>query len=173
MNKTIYPILFIILLASCRKGENIEPAFYECNFNFSDSSLANPNHIENQALIDEMTSNGLVGVTMAVYQPATGLWVGASGKADLHNDIAMKSCNVAAEEADVTILASVFDGVELRCDAFRISRAIVTLVTRAVQASRRGGSATTTTTRLRASSPTPWSRSTPRATPRSRRPAPR
>jgi PAS domain S-box-containing protein len=54
-------------------------------------------------------------------------------------EIATKSCSVAAEEADVTILASVFDGVELRCDAFRISRAIVTLVTRAVQASRRGG----------------------------------
>ncbi len=70
MNKTIYPILFIILLSSCRKGENIEPAFYECNFNFSDSSLANPDHIENQALIDEMTSNGVVGITMAVYQPA-------------------------------------------------------------------------------------------------------
>lgn len=107
MNKTIYPILFIILLSSCRKGENIEPAFYECNFNFSDSSLANPNHNENQALIDEMTSNGVVGVTMAVYQPATGLWVGASGKADLHNDIAMKPCNISRVGSTVKMFTAV------------------------------------------------------------------
>lgn len=54
-------------------------------------------------------------------------------------EIAMKSCAAAAEDADVTILATVFDGVELRCDSFRIRRAIVTLLTRAVQASPPGG----------------------------------
>ncbi len=54
-------------------------------------------------------------------------------------EIAIKSCSAAADDADITILATVFDGIELRCDALRISRAIVTLVTRAVEASPRGG----------------------------------
>ena len=53
-------------------------------------------------------------------------------------EIAMKSCHQAAEAADVTILVNVFDGVELRCDANRIGRALATLVTRAVQASGPG-----------------------------------
>lgn len=53
-------------------------------------------------------------------------------------EIAIKSCHEAAEAADVTILVNVFDDVELRCDAIRIRRALATLVTRAVQASRPG-----------------------------------
>lgn len=32
---------------------------------------------------------------MAVYQPQAGMWIGASGKADLHNNIDMKPCNIS------------------------------------------------------------------------------
>lgn len=42
-----------------------------------------------------MTSSGVVGVTMSVYQTQTGMWIGASGKADLHNNVDMKSCNIS------------------------------------------------------------------------------
>jgi D-alanyl-D-alanine carboxypeptidase len=107
MNRTLYPVLLIIILFSCRKGENIEPAFYDCQFSFSDSSFANPNQNEYQTLIDGMTSSGVVGITMSVYKPETGMWMGASGKADLHNDIAMKPCNISRVGSTVKMFTAV------------------------------------------------------------------
>lgn len=95
MNKTIYFILALFLLNSCHKGEDINPTFYKCNFDFTDSSSANPNNNKYQTLINEMTSNGVVGVTMSVYNNQAGIWMGASGKADLHNNIDMQACNIS------------------------------------------------------------------------------
>jgi D-alanyl-D-alanine carboxypeptidase len=42
-----------------------------------------------------MTASGVVGITMSVYHPATGMWTGASGKADLYNNVDMKPCNIS------------------------------------------------------------------------------
>jgi D-alanyl-D-alanine carboxypeptidase len=95
MTKTLYIIVAVIILSSCRKGEDINPSFYNCNFNFADSSSANHNNIKYQSVINDMTSSGVVGVTMSVFQPQTGMWVGASGKADLHNNIDMQPCNIS------------------------------------------------------------------------------
>lgn len=95
MTKTLYIILALILLNSCHKGEEINPTFYDCNFTFADSSFTNPDNNKYQSLINDMTSSGVVGVTMSVYHPQTGMWIGASGKADLHNNINMKSCNIS------------------------------------------------------------------------------
>lgn len=95
MKKYIYLILVAIALAACHKGEDIQPTYYDCQFNFTDSSGWNTHNTLYQSLIDDMTANGVVGVTMSVYQPNTGLWVGASGKADLHNDVDMKPCNIS------------------------------------------------------------------------------
>jgi len=53
-------------------------------------------------------------------------------------EIAMKSCRAAAEEADSTVIVNVIENVELRCDAARIRRVLVTLVTHAIRASRPG-----------------------------------
>jgi D-alanyl-D-alanine carboxypeptidase len=85
----------MLLLYSCRKGENIEPEFYSCNFNFDDSSVTNPDNIKYQTLINEITASGVVGITMSVFNTNSGMWIGASGKADLHNNIDMKSCNIS------------------------------------------------------------------------------
>jgi len=95
MAKSIYFILALCLIFSCRKGEDIEPTFYNCNFNFADSSSTNPNNNKYQSLLDDMTTSGVVGVTMSVYYPQTGIWMGASGKADLHNNVDMKPCNIS------------------------------------------------------------------------------
>lgn len=95
MTKSIYFIFLIFILASCHKGEDINTTFYDCNFNFSDSSESNPNHGKFKSLLNEMTASGVVGVTMSVYNPETGMWLGASGKADLHNNIDMKPCNIS------------------------------------------------------------------------------
>ncbi len=95
MTKEITFILVVILCYSCKKGEDINPTYYNCTFNFSDSSSAHPDNGKYQSLLNDMTSSGVVGVTMSVYHSSTGMWVGASGKADLHNDVDMKSCNIS------------------------------------------------------------------------------
>jgi D-alanyl-D-alanine carboxypeptidase len=95
MTKHIYIILLLTILISCRKGETIDASFYECNFSFPDSSNAIPDKEVYQALLDGMTTQGVVGVTMSVFQPAAGMWLGAAGKADLHNNINMQACNIS------------------------------------------------------------------------------
>ena len=95
MNKIIGFILALLLLISCHKGEDINPTFYSCSFDFADSSSLNPNNNKYQSLLNEMTSSGVVGVTMSVYNTQYGMWVGASGKADLHNKVEMQSCNIS------------------------------------------------------------------------------
>lgn len=95
MTRTIYFILALFFLSSCEKGEDINPTYYDCNFNFADSSSSNPNNNKYQTLLNDMTTSGVVGVMMSVYQSQTGMWIGASGKADLHNNVDMKSCNIS------------------------------------------------------------------------------
>ncbi len=107
MNKGLYPLLFIALLCSCRKGENIEPDFYACNFNFSDSSSVHPDDVKYQALLDDLTSKGVVGITMSVFKPVTGMWTGASGMADLHNNVGMKPCNISRVGSTVKMFTAV------------------------------------------------------------------
>jgi len=106
MNKTIYFILTLLLLNACRKGETIEAEFYNCNFNFADSSLANPNNMNYQSLLNDLTASGVVGVTLSVYQPEQGMWIGASGKADLHNAINMKPCTISRVGSTVKMLTA-------------------------------------------------------------------
>ena len=95
MARIAYSILILLLFASCREGEEINASFYDCEFNFTDSSLTNPSRAAYQSVLDNMTHRGVVGVTMSVYHPQTGLWLGASGKADLHNRVTMQPCNIS------------------------------------------------------------------------------
>jgi D-alanyl-D-alanine carboxypeptidase len=95
MNKLFIFILGMIFIISCRKGENIAPSTYACNFPFADSSLGNPDNGKYMALLASLTSSGVPGMTMSVYHRNSGLWLGASGKADLHNNVAMQSCNIS------------------------------------------------------------------------------
>lgn len=88
-------ILVLLLLSSCNIVEDVTPEFYNCSFNFADSSASNPNINNYQSLLNSMTSSGVVGVTMSIYHPQTGMWMGASGKADLHNNIDMQPCNIS------------------------------------------------------------------------------
>lgn len=95
MTKIIYLILTFFLLSACNKGKEISPAFYNCNFNFADSSSTNPNNNKYQSLLNDITFRGVVGITMSVYHTKTGIWLGANGKADLYNTVNMKPCNIS------------------------------------------------------------------------------
>jgi D-alanyl-D-alanine carboxypeptidase len=103
----LFCALALLLLFSCRKGEDIEPSFYDCNFSFSDSSSTNPDANAYQALIDGITSQGVVGITMSVYHPSTGIWIGAGGRADLHNNTEMKPCNISRVGSTVKMVTAV------------------------------------------------------------------
>jgi D-alanyl-D-alanine carboxypeptidase len=108
MNKYLLLLLMsLLVLASCEKGEDLQPDFYECQLGFADSSQVHPSHIEFQSLLDEITAQGVVGISMAVYQPQTGMWTGSSGKADLHNDVAMQSCNLLRVGSTVKMVTAV------------------------------------------------------------------
>lgn len=91
----ILVVTLLLTLYSCRKENNTNTkATYDCNFSFSDSSIRIPEHSKYQKLLNSITADGVVGITMSVYHTDKGIWVGASGKADLHNDVDMKSCNI-------------------------------------------------------------------------------
>jgi D-alanyl-D-alanine carboxypeptidase len=93
MNKYIILSILFALFITCQKGEDIAPDYYNCQFNFNDSSATHPKNLDYQNLLHSMTSKGVVGVSMSVFHNETGMWLGSSGKADLHNDMDLKSCN--------------------------------------------------------------------------------
>ncbi len=93
MIKNIFFILCILILISCKKSEIHPSSYYDCNLNFIDSSLNNPNHHAYQSHLNNITSQGIVGINMSIYKPQTGIWLGASGKSDLYNHIDLQVCN--------------------------------------------------------------------------------
>ena len=107
MNKFIILLVALVAVTACTDGETIGPAFYTCDFNFPDSSLSNPDHQQYQDLLNQIISDGVVGITMSVYKPQTGMWVGAAGMADLHNGVAMQSCNISRMGSTVKMFAAV------------------------------------------------------------------
>lgn len=107
MNKLCVILAVLFLMYGCRKGETIEPEFYSCNFIFQDSSTTNPDHQKYQDLLNDITSNGVVGITMSVYKPQNGIWNGAAGRADLHNNVMMQPCNITRVGSTVKMYTAV------------------------------------------------------------------
>ena len=106
-NRRLLTAALFILLFSCKEDEIIEPSFYDCNLSFADSSAFNVNNEKYQALLDDITGNGVPGIMMSVYKPEDGTWIGASGKADLANGMDLKSCNITRAGSTVKTFTSV------------------------------------------------------------------
>jgi D-alanyl-D-alanine carboxypeptidase len=94
-NSTLNIALCFILLAnfSCTNDEVFEPEFYNCNLTFDDSSYNHESDLKYQNLLDEIKSSGVPGILMSVNSKKDGMWLGASGMADLKNQVALKQCN--------------------------------------------------------------------------------
>jgi D-alanyl-D-alanine carboxypeptidase len=98
---------FVLLLGSCKEDETFAPDFYACNLTFADSSQSNASNTEFLSLLDEITGSGVPGILMSVNSNADGLWLGASGKADLKNDIDLQSCNMTRVGSTVKTFTAV------------------------------------------------------------------
>ena len=106
MMRTLFIVLAFSMLFSCKKGEDIDPSYYDCNLSFQDSSMDNPDNGKYRSLIDEMASNGVVGIIMSAYHTNTGMWIGAAGRADLHNRVGMKVCNITRMGSTVKMVTA-------------------------------------------------------------------
>ena len=77
---------------ACQDPASVKPGFYECEFSFNDTSEVHPKAEIYQSIIDKNLPNGIVGASMLVIDDQ-GLWMGAGGKADLNNEISVRTCN--------------------------------------------------------------------------------
>jgi hypothetical protein len=95
INKIIPPscICFIaLIIASCQKNPVLPADYYRCNTDFSDSSAAHPKAAAYQKILDDTRKTGIVGMVLLV-KDRHGLWMGASGKADLASNVNVSPCN--------------------------------------------------------------------------------
>jgi len=93
MNKYIFLLFISFVFFACQKSEKINPDFYNCQHDFTDSSST---HLKNQTyqnILKNRINQGVVGMLMSVYSPQHGMWIGSEGKADLFNHVEMKACN--------------------------------------------------------------------------------
>ena len=86
-------ILFagILLFATSCTQEYITPENNNtCILNFQN----HPNATSFQAITDQYTTNGFVGMTLLIDDPKDGLWIGASGFASIEENIEMNACHI-------------------------------------------------------------------------------
>lgn len=95
MKNSIMFLLLFAMFSACEKGDKLNSEFYDCKFDFIDTSYKHPSKAAYQALLTDMTSKGVVGVSMSVYHPQSGIWLGSQGKADLKNQINMQPCQMS------------------------------------------------------------------------------
>lgn len=86
-------VLFVVLFfCSCDKIELNDPAVYNCQLNFPDDSANHPQAAQFQAALDELT-RFLPGVSVAIRTADGHNWTGASGMADIAQQIPLQPCN--------------------------------------------------------------------------------
>lgn len=106
MRYIVLIICSLILFESCKKEERLNSDFYSCNLPYIDSSSVHSNHIAYNSLLQSITREGIVGISMSVYTPSKGMWLGASGKADIYNDITMQPCNLSRVGSTVKVVTA-------------------------------------------------------------------
>jgi D-alanyl-D-alanine carboxypeptidase len=96
-------LLFSACVFSCK--ENIRPT-NDCSLSYADSSAQHPKAMRFQSVLDKYTGKGLPGIILLT-KDNNGVWVGASGKADIAKNIPMRPCHVAK----VASITKIFMGV--------------------------------------------------------------
>lgn len=90
------PVLAIITLGffffSCEQNEVFPSDYYDCSFDFSDSSSIHPKSAVFQEILDSNRREGLVGAVLLV-KDENGLWIGAAGQADVESGVEVRPCH--------------------------------------------------------------------------------
>lgn len=95
MIKAFSVTILVLTIFACQPDEIMEPNFYSCNLPYNDSSAINPKNQNYQRLLNDIVQSGVPGIMMSINTPQHGLWLGASGKADLAGNIDMRPCNIS------------------------------------------------------------------------------
>ena len=90
MNK-FFLFLVGLVLSSCQKTNLSFEKPTACS-SIYENYTQHPKHMRYQALLDQYQERGLVGVTMLT-SDKEGLWIGASGMANLATQRAMQACD--------------------------------------------------------------------------------
>lgn len=113
MNTKLIYALFasMVILNACAVSEDeiASESTYDCSMPSSTSGEEHPKHTQYQALLNELTSKGIPGIMMTVYDRKDGYepWSGASGMADLKNRVPMKNCNISRVGSTVKMFTAV------------------------------------------------------------------
>lgn len=112
MAKNSIQVLIVLVccslgLISCQKDEILSPEVFEDNVSFTDSSTNHVDHLKFQKLLDDIKSSGVPGISMAIQDPIRGMWLGASGKADLKSSIDLNVGNIARVGSTVKTFTAV------------------------------------------------------------------
>ena len=83
--------LAVLFLFACEKPIQLDTNIYDCNLSILDDTETHPNAVSLQDALDELTKT-LPGVQATIMTKDDLLWSGASGMADIPNNVAMKSC---------------------------------------------------------------------------------
>ena len=116
MNQIRFYIITLTLslsILSCKKDEVLPADAYECDFTYNDSSNIHPKADIYQNILDQNRKDGLVGAVLLV-KDHDGMWIGASGKADLASNVDMEPCNtfLIASISKVFTAAAIFRYVD-------------------------------------------------------------
>jgi len=115
-------LVFCLLgLISCQKDEILSSEVFEVNVSIMDSSQNHVEHHKYQQLLDDIKNSGVPGISMSVHDPIRGMWLGASGKADLKSNIDLKVGNITRVGSTVktftaTIILILQEGGKLNLD---------------------------------------------------------
>ena len=80
------PLILLLACLSCRKAQIIETRSVGIEVPWSDSSVKHPKNDAFRKLIEKYRQKGLPGISLLV-NDQHGTWVGATGKADIANNI--------------------------------------------------------------------------------------
>lgn len=104
-------MLATLITTSCTVSEDaiVAVSTYDCSLPTEVSGQQHAKHFQYQSLVDELVSKGVPGMMMTVYDgnDANGPWLGASGKADLKNDVDLKNCNITRVGSTVKMFTAV------------------------------------------------------------------
>jgi len=91
------PIFLLLLLLLCFQNceqEAIVLPLEECAIDFEHNSETHPQAAEFQALLDKYVAKGFPGLSMVIYTPEGGKWIGSAGVAKIETQEPMQPCNI-------------------------------------------------------------------------------